>query len=50
MRRLTIALCLIAAPVLAEEVPGGDLNPEELTLKSFVARAAEGKADIVTCM
>lgn len=50
MNRLAALVCLIAAPAFAEEVPGGELNPEELTLKSFVARAAEGKADIVTCM
>jgi TPR repeat protein len=34
----------------AHEDDLGALNPEELTLNSYIQRAAEGKADIVTCM
>ena len=49
MKRIAILLTLIAAPAVADD-DLGQLNPEELTLKSFVNRAAEGKADIVTCM
>ena len=45
-----LAATLIATPALADEDDLGELNPEELTLKSYVQRAAEGKADIVTCM
>ncbi|MEL7000750.1 MAG: sel1 repeat family protein [Pseudomonadota bacterium] len=49
MLRSFAMLCLLVAPALADD-DLGELNPEELTLKSYVQRAAEGKADIVTCM
>lgn len=49
MIRLAAALSLIAVPALAED-DHGRLNPEEMTLRGYVDRAAEGKADIVTCM
>lgn len=51
MRHFLVLLCFLGVPAFAEDAdPGGELNPEELTLNSSVKRAAEGKADIVICM
>lgn len=50
MIRFATILCLAAYPVLADDDELGRLNPEEMTLRGYVERAAEGKADIVTCM
>lgn len=52
MRRFAVALTLIAVTgaAQAESEEDGTLNPEELTLRAFVDRARDGKADIVTCM
>ena len=47
---LMLAVLLMAPPAFADEDDFVELNTEELTLKSYVQRAAEGKADIVTCM
>lgn len=52
--RIVLCLALLLAmptPATAENTDDlGQLNPEELTLNSYIQRAAEGKADIVTCM
>ena len=49
MIRLAVVASLIALPALADD-QGGTLNPEEMTLRFYADRAAQGKADIVTCM
>ena len=48
--RLALIAALTALPVLAEEDPGGDLNPEEMTLNSIIDRAARGESSMVVCM
>lgn len=55
MRVLAFTLALLACTATAQadadlEEDAGTLNPEELTLRSYVERARDGKADIVTCM
>lgn len=53
MRRTSIAaaaLALLAASAVGEESDlEGELNPEEMTMGSFVERAARGEADMVLC-
>ena len=51
MRMLSIiALIACAASVAsAEDDPGGTLNPEELTLNSAIAKAAQGETSMMVC-
>ena len=48
--RLAVIAAMIALPVWAEEDPGGELNPEEMTLNSIIDRAARGETSMVVCM
>ena len=48
--RMVPLLALFALPVLAEDDPGGSLNPEEMTLNSIIDRAARGESSMVVCM
>ena len=50
MRRLAAIACVAASPAFAEEDPGGQLNPEEMTLNSIIDRAANGESSMVVCM
>ena len=50
MRLLAVALLVVSGSAFAEDDADGTLNPEELTLKSYVERARSGQVDIVTCM
>ena len=50
--RSFIAATLVAASLsvsLADEDPGGTLNPEELTLNSAIAKAARGETSMMIC-
>lgn len=48
--RIFILSCLIALPVLAEDIdPGGTLNPDEMTWQSMRDRAARGETDMTLC-
>ncbi len=50
--RSLIATALIAGlftAAQAEEDPGGTLNPEELTLNSAIAKAAQGETSMMIC-
>ncbi len=50
MRHLVAILCVSAAPAFAETVPElGALNPDEMSLKSFVERAERGESGMVLC-
>lgn len=40
---------LLAAPAFAEEVEGGTLNPDELSLDSVIARAIQGETSMTSC-
>lgn len=49
MKQLTVALCLVASPVLAQSDDHGLLNPQELTWQSYVDRAERGETGMVIC-
>ena len=49
MKRLALILCLAAGPAFAND-DGGELNPEELTLNSVIAKAARGETSMAVCM
>jgi TPR repeat protein len=52
MKRFVVLTALLAmvAPAQADVDDDGSLNPEEMTLRSFVERARAGEADPVICM
>lgn len=41
--------CLLFTPAVADDDPGGTLNPDEMTLNRSFALAREGKVDMVIC-
>lgn len=45
---LALAVALIAAPVWAED-PGGDLNPEELSIDRVLRDVGRGKTSMTNC-
>ena len=55
MKRFTfivLSSALLASPIYAEDLdegPGGDLNPEEMTINRAVEMARRGKVDMTTC-
>ena len=46
---ITIAIALLAMPALAEDDPGGTLNPDEMTLDRSFQMAKRGEVGMVVC-
>ena len=50
-KNLVLAACLLAVPAYAaDDDPGGELNPAEMTLGSIIKRAERGDDSMVVCM
>ncbi|MGC8201515.1 tetratricopeptide repeat protein [Aliiroseovarius sp. PTFE2010] len=52
MKRILVSAFLaacVAAPVVAAETEGGELNPEEMTWRSFRKQAENGQSGMVMC-
>ena len=46
---LALTVAFIASPASAEDVEGGTLNPDELSLDSVIARAINGDTSMTSC-
>ncbi|MEC9435486.1 MAG: sel1 repeat family protein [Pseudomonadota bacterium] len=47
--RAALIVLLLPLPVLAEEAPGGELNPNELSLETSLNKARRGETGMVVC-